>query len=162
MIVVVVGTSCVAAAGAAGAAGAVYTVTLAPCSIHQFKIRRGFSILKMEPPHHELLAKETINTMLMSIIMLTSCSFRSLFLFFFNITKRFTHNCDPIPRLPLEAMFYRHVPQEIFESSKVWDGKLTQCDRSGEDPKCIDQYNTCVSVDDHLNYQNVTMGINGC
>lgn len=117
----------------------------------------------MEPPHHELLAKETIDAMLMSIIMLTSCSFRSLFLFFLkNITKRFTHNCDPIPRLPLEAMFYRHVPQEIFESSKVWDGKLTQCDRSGEDPKCIDQYDTCVSVDDHLNYQNVTMGINGC
>lgn len=83
MIVVVVGTSCVAAAGAAGAGGAVYTVTLAPCSIHQFKIRRGFSILKMEPPHHELLAKETIDAMLMSIIMLTPCSFRSLFFVFF-------------------------------------------------------------------------------
>lgn len=50
MIVVVVGTSCVATAGAAGAAGAVYTVTLAPCSIRQFKIRRGFFYFKNGTP----------------------------------------------------------------------------------------------------------------
>ena len=75
---------------------------------------------------------------------------------------RLTHHQDPVPRLPQEFVLYRHIPQEIFQPAKVWDGKLIQCDGTGEDPKCIDQYDLSIEISDHLNYQGVTMGIYGC
>ena len=51
---------------------------------------------------------------------------------------RFTHNKDPVPHLPPEAMDYKHSCIEIFENEY---GELYECNNHDcEDKNCADQY----------------------
>jgi hypothetical protein len=64
--------------------------------------------------------------------------------------------------LPPEALEFHHLSQEYFLPSEKWDGKVTTCDGSGEDNKCADQYTLHVSIDDHLQYLGIGLGVNRC
>jgi hypothetical protein len=53
---------------------------------------------------------------------------------------RLTHYQDDVPHLPSRVPIpYHHQTTEIYEDL---DGSLRQCDNSGEDPTCADQWAT--------------------
>ena len=73
---------------------------------------------------------------------------------------RVTHYKDPVPnippRIPIE---YHHTAYEIYEDL---DGSVRQCDATGEDKSCTDQWHTWqYNADDHSTYLGMCMG-EGC
>lgn len=77
---------------------------------------------------------------------------------------RSTHWQDIVPHVPPENIFgFQHVPTEYF-SQEVWDGNnVKECDHSGEDPSCADQFSYWSgSIDDHLLYYNITVSSSAC
>jgi hypothetical protein len=57
------------------------------------------------------------------------------------------------PRNPI--LDYYHVAYEMYEDK---DGSVRQCDASGEDPTCADQWATTqLSGTDHLFYLGIDM-----
>lgn len=81
-----------------------------------------------------------------------------------NITSyRVTHYYDLVPHLPFEFLDYHHVRQEIWYNEDNTD--FTECDdKFYEDSSCCNSCGStdCISIDDHLNYLNITMGSDGC
>lgn len=79
------------------------------------------------------------------------------------IHYRITHYYDMVPHLPQEFLNYLHVPSEIWYNEDNTISK--QCDDSYnyEDNTCSDSCSPvrCTSVDDHLLYMNISLGING-
>lgn len=67
-----------------------------------------------------------------------------------HFAARITHWRDPVPHLPLEAMGFQHIHNEVFynENSSVY--KI--CSNTGEDKTCSDQFNIDASVTDHITY----------
>mmetsp|Transcript_23824 Transcript_23824/g.62385 ORF Transcript_23824/g.62385 Transcript_23824/m.62385 type:complete len:309 (-) Transcript_23824:402-1328(-) len=79
---------------------------------------------------------------------------------------RHTHWQDPVPHLPLEMMGYHHVAREYF-LGEYWappqgNHSVQECDGSGEDPKCADQFDLPDNIDNHLQYFNVTLSSTAC
>jgi hypothetical protein len=50
---------------------------------------------------------------------------------------RVTHHKDVIPHFPLQWMGYHHQFTEMYEDG---EGNIHQCNGSGEDPNCADQW----------------------
>lgn len=50
---------------------------------------------------------------------------------------RVVHYQDPVPAIPLQNMNYRHSAYEMYEDK---DHVVRQCDSTGEDPTCSDQW----------------------
>ena len=67
---------------------------------------------------------------------------------------RVTHNKDSIPHLPTTVYPpYHHVAIEQYENS---NGNVKQCNKSGEDPSCADQWQPWqYNVADHLVYLGI-------
>lgn len=61
-------------------------------------------------------------------------------------------------------MGFHHAATEVFQKTHGWLGpaNLTVCDGSGEDPACADSIDFFDSVDDHLKYWGIKLGITGC
>jgi len=70
---------------------------------------------------------------------------------------RLTHNRDPVPHLPLEAMGFVHAGYEVFYD-EAW-AQHTVCDGRQEDPNCADSHWLWNSVDDHLYYFAEEVGV---
>ena len=85
---------------------------------------------------------------------------KKLFLIYFSLisSKGVTHWRDVVPHLPLLAMDFYHIATEVWYSEPFVLIKV--CDGSGEDPTCSDSLQIDLSVSDHLNYFNHSMG--GC
>ena len=84
----------------------------------------------------------------------------------FNINSiRVTHYYDIVPHLPQERFGYQHIPSEIWYNED--NTKFIKCNdtdlNSDEDDNCSNSCYPihCTSVDDHMNYVNVNMGIDG-
>lgn len=84
----------------------------------------------------------------------------------FNINSiRVTHYYDIVPHLPQERFGYQHIPSEIWYNED--NTKFIKCNdtdpNSDEDDNCSNSCYPihCTSVDDHMNYLNVNMGIDG-
>lgn len=58
---------------------------------------------------------------------------------------RITHSSDPIVHLPFEFMGFTHLSTEIFYPHDTSDG-YTQCDGSGEDPKCANSRSADLAI----------------
>lgn len=81
-----------------------------------------------------------------------------------NITSfRVTHYYDMVAHIPFEFLDYLHISQEIWYNEP--NTEYNHCDDEYyEDVSCCnscDSFN-CISIEDHLNYLNVTMGEDGC
>lgn len=63
---------------------------------------------------------------------------------------RITHQRDPVPHLPLEAMGFSHISTEVFYNEPSTSYKV--CNGSGEDNSCSDQFLADVNLIDHLDY----------
>jgi hypothetical protein len=72
---------------------------------------------------------------------------------------RVVNDRDVIPHLPLRAMNFHHVPQEIFIEES---GDVKICDKTGEDPSCSDGIVFPWSVKDHGCYFHMTLGGRTC
>ena len=75
---------------------------------------------------------------------------------------RVTHYYDLVPHLPLESFGYSHIPNEIWYNQD--NSEYIKCnDEENEDPNCSDSCSptSCTSISDHMNYLNVSIGING-
>ncbi len=70
---------------------------------------------------------------------------------------RVTHYRDPVPNIPPRIPIqYHHTAYEIYENL---DGSVKQCNSTGEDKTCTDQwYSWQYSVADHLVYLGKCMG----
>ncbi|EGD72617.1 hypothetical protein PTSG_04353 [Salpingoeca rosetta] len=76
---------------------------------------------------------------------------------------RFVHNRDIVPHLPLEAMGFHHIATEVFYKEQFSGPEsLHECNGSGEDPDCSDQFNVDISISDHLNYLGFTVDTDAC
>jgi len=75
----------------------------------------------------------------------------------FNIpTFRFVNNLDVVPHVPPRLVFdYHHVAQEFWYDNDI--SAFKQCDMTGEDLDCSDSIIIAASIDDHLNYFNVSL-----
>lgn len=71
---------------------------------------------------------------------------------------RVTHANDIVPHLPLKILDYHHIKNEIWFNED--NSNYIYCDGSGEDKKCSNSCGSisCISINDHLNYLNTTMG----
>jgi hypothetical protein len=83
-----------------------------------------------------------------------------------NITSsRVTHHYDMVPHVPEERLGYQHIPSELWYNEK--NSEFKECNDMGpeskEDDKCSNSCAPihCTSINDHMNYLNVSMGING-
>ncbi|KAJ8601158.1 hypothetical protein CTAYLR_008273 [Chrysophaeum taylorii] len=89
--------------------------------------------------------------------------FADLYATFKHTSLRVTHYHDIVPHLPPEDMTFHHVATEVFYNEANSAYKV--CDGSGEDNSCsnacADTF-SCTSVDDHLYYINITLGVDGC
>lgn len=76
---------------------------------------------------------------------------------------RITHYYDMVPHLPQEFLNYLHVPSEIWYNEDNTISKQCNDSYSYEDKTCSDSCSPthCTSVDDHLLYLNISLGING-
>ena len=79
---------------------------------------------------------------------------------------RMTHCKDPVPHLPEELMGFKHSALEMYQSCGATetspDWTIKQCNGSGEDPTCCDQWHTWQYVnDDHSYYLGQCIG-EGC
>ena len=78
-------------------------------------------------------------------------------------SKRITHYYDIVPHLPQSFLNYQHIPNEIWYN--LDNSYYQECDDSeNEDISCSNSCapTQCTSIDQHLYYMNLTMGINGC
>lgn len=77
---------------------------------------------------------------------------------------RVTHYRDMVPHLPQEVLGYIHAPSEIWYNEKNTDYKICDDSITMEDDTCSDSCGPthCTSIDDHLDYLNVTLGVSGC
>jgi hypothetical protein len=77
---------------------------------------------------------------------------------------RITHAYDIVPHVPQEFLKYLHIPHEIWYPEDTND-VVIECNDENmkEDPRCSDSCGPlhCTSVQDHLNYLNVSMGTTG-
>jgi hypothetical protein len=74
---------------------------------------------------------------------------------------RVTHYQDPVPHLPEELMGFKHSALEMYQSGGT-DWTIKQCNGSGEDPTCCDQWHTWqYNDDDHSVYLGQCLG-SGC
>jgi predicted lipase len=75
---------------------------------------------------------------------------------------RTTHYYDIVPHVPEEFLDYIHITQEIWynKDNSVYK---TCNDIEKEDSSCSNSCapTKCISIDDHLDYLNITMGNNG-
>jgi len=69
---------------------------------------------------------------------------------------RVTHGHDIVPHLPPQTLGFHHTALEEFYAANPPNYK--ECDGSGEDPTCSNQYIASLSIKDHLTY----MGGNCC
>lgn len=77
-----------------------------------------------------------------------------------SFTTRLIHLHDIVPHIPLEAMGFTHTPTEVYYTTNT---SYTVCSSvDGEDKKCSDGNGPNDSVNDHLHYLGITMGIKGC
>ena len=70
---------------------------------------------------------------------------------------RVVHYQDPVPHIP-PTLYpqYRHTAFEEYEDQ---NGTVRQCNSSGEDPTCADQWNDFqTNVNDHMVYLGKYMG----
>jgi predicted lipase len=76
---------------------------------------------------------------------------------------RITHYYDMVPHLPQEFLNYLHVPSEIWYNEDNTISKQCNDSYNNEDETCSDSCSPthCTSVDDHLLYMNISLGING-
>lgn len=75
---------------------------------------------------------------------------------------RVTHYYDIVPHLPQERFGYKHIPSEIWYNEDFT--QYINCDdNNDEDEKCSNSCAPlhCTSIDDHMIYLNVSMGISG-
>lgn len=74
---------------------------------------------------------------------------------------RLTHWRDPVPHLPVRAMGFEHITQEVFYN---WDSSnYTICStRVNEDPSGSDRFDLTVQVGDHLRYLGIPTGTASC
>ena len=78
---------------------------------------------------------------------------------------RVTHYYDMVPHVPEERFGYQHIPSEIWYNED--NTKFINCDdnsiNSKEDDTCSNSCSPlhCTSINDHLTYLNVKMGIDG-
>ena len=83
-----------------------------------------------------------------------------------SIKARRSHYKDIVVHTPMHSMGYVHTAGEIYEDGPVstypdYDGgPLKRCEGE-EDASCADQW-SFTSVDDHLMYSGMKMGVNGC
>jgi len=73
---------------------------------------------------------------------------------------RIVHNMDPVPRVPTEAMGFRHFPQEVYYQEDCNTYKI--CDLNhGDDDKCSAGVSSFHAHNpaDHTNYLNHTMKV---
>ena len=70
---------------------------------------------------------------------------------------RVVHYKDTVPHIPTQTPIdYHHTAYEMYEDST---GSVKQCDVSGEDPTCADQWNLLQqNADDHMYYLGYYMG----
>ena len=64
---------------------------------------------------------------------------------------RVTHRRDPVPHLPPASFGFVHPPLEVFYP-KESAGPFRECDGSGEDPSCSNQYDLDIVITDHTEY----------
>lgn len=74
---------------------------------------------------------------------------------------RVTHYYDMVPHLPPAKFQYNHISREVWYNEE--NSQYIVC-ASEEDDSCSNSCapTKCTSVDDHLNYLNVSMGSGGC
>jgi len=71
---------------------------------------------------------------------------------------RVTHNADPVPHLPLEAMGFAHPPTEVWYDES--GGSYRVCSATnGEDPTCSDSLPLDIDLLDHLWYMNIDIAL---
>ena len=77
-------------------------------------------------------------------------------------SKRITHYYDIVPHTPEEFLNYHHVYNEIWYNENNSLYKICD-DEVNEDDTCSNSCSPtkCRSIDDHLNYLNMTMGNEG-
>ena len=75
---------------------------------------------------------------------------------------RITHYYDVVPHLPQNKLNFEHVLQEIWYNDDNTEYKICSSNNP-EDPNCSDKCAPfeCTSIDNHLNYLNVSMGKDG-
>lgn len=76
---------------------------------------------------------------------------------------RVTHYYDMVPHLPPEDFYYKHISREIWYNEENTQYKVCDDDED-EDDSCSNSCapTKCTSVDDHMNYLNVSIGSSGC
>jgi len=67
---------------------------------------------------------------------------------------RVTHSHDIVPHLPPQNLGFHHTALEEFYAAGP--PKFKECDGSGEDPNCSNQYLVDLSIQDHLTYMGGT------
>ena len=82
------------------------------------------------------------------------------------IGARRTHYKDMVVHTPMHSLGFVHTAGEVYETgpSKDWPdypGAPLQSCVGEEDNQCADQW-SATSVDDHLLYSGMTMGMSGC
>ncbi len=77
-------------------------------------------------------------------------------------STRITHYYDIVPHIPQEFLSYQHIYGEIWYNEDNSNYKICQ-DQLAEDDTCSNSCAPyrCTSTSDHLNYLNVSMGIEG-
>lgn len=74
---------------------------------------------------------------------------------------RLTHYYDMVPHVPEQILGYEHISNEIWYDENNSKYKICN-DKVEEDNNCSNSCSPlkCTSIDDHLNYLNVSMGSN--
>lgn len=76
---------------------------------------------------------------------------------------RVTHYYDMVPHVPPKIFDYKHISSEIWYNEE--NSQYIVCDDDeDEDDECSNSCapTKCTSIDDHLNYLNISMGSSGC
>ena len=75
---------------------------------------------------------------------------------------RITHYYDMVPHLPQELLNYHHILGEVWFNEKNTMYQICD-DYIDEDDECSNSCGPlkCTSIDDHLNYLNISMGSDG-
>lgn len=78
-------------------------------------------------------------------------------------SPRITHYYDIVPHLPQEFLNYKHISQEIWYNEDNTEYIICNDSDSIEDDLCSNSCfpSKCTSVDDHMNYINISMGSDG-
>ena len=78
-------------------------------------------------------------------------------------SSRITHYYDIVPHLPQEFLNYKHISKEIWYNEDNTKYSICNDSDSIEDDLCSNSCSPskCTSVDDHMNYMNISMGSDG-